>query len=329
VDPNVAKDYYQVIGQPIDLGTIKKRLDTHTYETPDEFARDVRLVWSNCYQYNAPGTEVYIMAKALDDFFESKYREMPGMDESIQNSQMLAMQKQMKQMEKALKQQHQLMAQQQEAMLQQQQAMLQQQQQGMGFPGMQGAMPAAPPAKRQSTGKRAPGQQQSSYSLVPQVPIADREMSYDEKAALSGGINKLNSNHLSQVVKIIRDNMPSVGRGEEEIEVDINTLDNATLWKLHRFVEDCKKKKKAPSKKPAPGNRMQVLQQAKLDVQQRLSQIDAGLQGINAGVHDSRPVATGSGVHLQNATNEMADDSPSDSDSDADDGGAGSASSAL
>jgi len=34
--------------------------------------------------------------------------------------------------------------------------------------------------------------------------------------------------------------MPSPSAGQEEIEIDINALDNTTLWKLHNFVESCK-----------------------------------------------------------------------------------------
>jgi hypothetical protein len=40
-------DYYQVIKTPMDLGTVKKRLDDGSYESPDAFAAEVRLIWAN------------------------------------------------------------------------------------------------------------------------------------------------------------------------------------------------------------------------------------------------------------------------------------------
>jgi len=65
------------------------------------------------------------------------------------------------------------------------------------------------------------------------------EMTFEQKAQLGGGIIRLSSNNLAQVVKLIRENMPTLGAGQEEIEMDINALDNRTLWKLHNFVQTC------------------------------------------------------------------------------------------
>ena len=48
VDPvkHNLKDYFDIIKRPMDLGTIKKRLDSgNVYRTFKSFAEDVRLVW--------------------------------------------------------------------------------------------------------------------------------------------------------------------------------------------------------------------------------------------------------------------------------------------
>uniref|UniRef100_A0A2L2YDA5 Bromodomain-containing protein 2 n=1 Tax=Parasteatoda tepidariorum TaxID=114398 RepID=A0A2L2YDA5_PARTP len=70
-------DYHEVIKHPMDLGTIKKKLDNHEYKSPDEFAGDVRLIFTNCYKYNPPDHEVVAMARKLQDVFEMKYAKMP------------------------------------------------------------------------------------------------------------------------------------------------------------------------------------------------------------------------------------------------------------
>ncbi|XP_055932434.1 bromodomain-containing protein 3-like isoform X2 [Argiope bruennichi] len=70
-------DYHQVIKHPMDLGTIKRKLDNHEYKNPDEFASDVRLIFTNCYKYNPPDHEVVAMARKLQDVFEMKYAKMP------------------------------------------------------------------------------------------------------------------------------------------------------------------------------------------------------------------------------------------------------------
>ena len=51
-----------------------------------------------------------------------------------------------------------------------------------------------------------------------QVVDLDRDMTFEEKASLSAGINRLTSNNLAKVVQIIKENMPSLGAGSEEIE---------------------------------------------------------------------------------------------------------------
>jgi hypothetical protein len=44
----------------------KKKLENREYATPDEFATDVRLIFSNCYLYNAPQTDVVAMCKKVE-----------------------------------------------------------------------------------------------------------------------------------------------------------------------------------------------------------------------------------------------------------------------
>lgn len=44
----------------MDLGTIKRGIEGGKYETIDEIANDIRLVWSNCMLYNRDGSEVSI-----------------------------------------------------------------------------------------------------------------------------------------------------------------------------------------------------------------------------------------------------------------------------
>jgi hypothetical protein len=41
-------DYYRIITSPMDLGTVKKKLQTRQYSNPIEFAKDVRQIWINC-----------------------------------------------------------------------------------------------------------------------------------------------------------------------------------------------------------------------------------------------------------------------------------------
>jgi bromodomain-containing protein 4 len=70
-------DYHAIIKKPMDLGTVKHKLDSREYKTADEFAADVRLIFANCYEYNPPGDDVVAMARKLEDVFERRYAKIP------------------------------------------------------------------------------------------------------------------------------------------------------------------------------------------------------------------------------------------------------------
>ncbi|XP_058258800.1 bromodomain testis-specific protein isoform X4 [Hemibagrus wyckioides] len=70
-------DYHDIIHQPMDLGTIKKKMDNREYTDALQFVADVRLMFSNCYKYNPPNHEVVAMARKLQEVFESRFAKIP------------------------------------------------------------------------------------------------------------------------------------------------------------------------------------------------------------------------------------------------------------
>ncbi|CAL8327596.1 unnamed protein product [Boreogadus saida] len=74
-------DYHDIIKLPMDLGSVKKKMDERKYHDTQAFAADVRLIFSNCYKYNPPDHEVVAMARKLQDVFESRFAKMP--DEAV------------------------------------------------------------------------------------------------------------------------------------------------------------------------------------------------------------------------------------------------------
>lgn len=58
-------DYHDIIKKPMDLSTIKKKLDCREYTSPSEFASDVRLMFTNCYKYNPPEHDVVKMGRKM------------------------------------------------------------------------------------------------------------------------------------------------------------------------------------------------------------------------------------------------------------------------
>lgn len=65
-------DYHDIIKHPMDLGTIKEKLDNREYHTAKEFTDDVRLIFLNCYKYNPADHDVVAMARKLQNIFDLK-----------------------------------------------------------------------------------------------------------------------------------------------------------------------------------------------------------------------------------------------------------------
>lgn len=64
--------YYKVIKQPTSINDVRKKVQKGQITTWPEFAREVRLIWSNAKEYNEPDSSIYNMADALESYFEEK-----------------------------------------------------------------------------------------------------------------------------------------------------------------------------------------------------------------------------------------------------------------
>jgi len=71
VDPSLLKipDYYQLIKNPMDLGTIQRFLSSRKYSLVEEFKSDVLRTFDNALLYNDEGSEVHAMALNLKQKF--------------------------------------------------------------------------------------------------------------------------------------------------------------------------------------------------------------------------------------------------------------------
>ncbi len=71
------QDYHKIIKHPMDLGTIKKRLETNYYYSAKECIQDFNTMFTNCYVYNKPGEDIVIMCQSLEKMFLQKVGQMP------------------------------------------------------------------------------------------------------------------------------------------------------------------------------------------------------------------------------------------------------------
>uniref|UniRef100_A0A7S2RYW8 Bromo domain-containing protein n=1 Tax=Eucampia antarctica TaxID=49252 RepID=A0A7S2RYW8_9STRA len=74
--------YHQVIKNPMDLGTVQTRLDAGEIESPEEFARIVKLIFENAMKFNIDATHVvHLAARDLLILFNQKFRDLERMVE--------------------------------------------------------------------------------------------------------------------------------------------------------------------------------------------------------------------------------------------------------
>uniref|UniRef100_A0A803SV35 RING-type E3 ubiquitin transferase n=1 Tax=Anolis carolinensis TaxID=28377 RepID=A0A803SV35_ANOCA len=77
--PASIPNYYKIIKKPMDLSTVKKKLQkkhSQHYQTPDDFVADVRLIFKNCERFNEADSEVAQAGKAVALYFEDKLTEI-------------------------------------------------------------------------------------------------------------------------------------------------------------------------------------------------------------------------------------------------------------
>lgn len=69
-------DYPKIVDRPMDLGTVKRKLESNSYDTAYDCAEDIRLVWDNCMLYNQEGSDFHILSSTLSRKFEERYRKI-------------------------------------------------------------------------------------------------------------------------------------------------------------------------------------------------------------------------------------------------------------
>uniref|UniRef100_A0A0A9CXP9 Transcription factor GTE4 n=1 Tax=Arundo donax TaxID=35708 RepID=A0A0A9CXP9_ARUDO len=205
-------DYFAIIKHPMDLGTIRGRLSRGQYRNPKEFAEDVRLTFHNAMTYNPKGQDVHFMAEQLLGIFEAQWPEIEAEVDYLASCPPLPKK----------------------------------------FP--------PPPIdlrflERSDSVKHhmvldsisRPISHTPTYTRTPSMkkPRAKdpnkRNMTIDEKRKLSDNLQNLPPEKLDAVVQIIKNKNLSVRQHDDEIEVEIDSMDAETLWELDRFVANYKK----------------------------------------------------------------------------------------
>ncbi|XP_053577371.1 histone acetyltransferase p300 isoform X2 [Bombina bombina] len=69
---SVLQDYFEIVKTPMDLSTIKRKLDTGQYQEPWQYVEDIWLMFNNAWLYNRKTSRVYKYCSKLAEVFEQE-----------------------------------------------------------------------------------------------------------------------------------------------------------------------------------------------------------------------------------------------------------------
>ena len=75
-DEDGVPDYHNKVKRPMDLSTIKAKMDHKSYTNDEEFLADVRQIFDNCFTYWKKGDPMFAAGEKLQKTFEEKYAHM-------------------------------------------------------------------------------------------------------------------------------------------------------------------------------------------------------------------------------------------------------------
>ncbi|KAL6785823.1 hypothetical protein ACKKBG_A00300 [Auxenochlorella protothecoides x Auxenochlorella symbiontica] len=206
VDANYAPGYYAVIKNPMDLGTVKTKLDHRRYSSLLEFRDDVRLIFANCRQFNPPGNFVRNIGDQASEKFEKAWATR-GLEAAAEaEARRCALES----------------------------AALEAEASALPDALRAASEELAALARKAEGAGRAPD---GGPGPAP-APGPHRDMSFEEKRRLSHALGTLPGERLERVLGIIAEgpSRPALA-DDEEYELDIDSLDRATLWALQSYVD--------------------------------------------------------------------------------------------
>ena len=290
-------DYFDIIKNPMDLKTILENLNAGEYLNADDFASDVRLVWRNAIAYNGSNHTVSKMAQALSQIFEKKFlkvRPYGALNNSASSttttsdftsSSIASSTSSTSSSTSSIKQHMQsTISELRDSMIQMREEIqaLRKEKAAAATAAKQMARQSAPAIPKQ----RGPGRPKTKNKPTPIHKSVTREdarpMSFEEKRILSENINLLDAEALGKVVQLIHQRMPNLAQnGNDEIEIDIDAMDAATLRHLEKFVKNSLSKLRKKGGSSAPPTKVQAAEMVSQNTSKSIQDVKQRLQELS------------------------------------------------
>ncbi|KAF7306710.1 Bromodomain-containing protein [Mycena indigotica] len=219
--------YPKIVKKPMDLSTMRKKLDEGEYLNAQKFHDDFKLMIRNCFAFNPSGTPVHQAGIEVQRVFDEKWQNLPPLhdisedededdeteDEDAQRIAMMESQieamrgniQALKSKPKKEKKKH----------------------ESRDRAASSSSKPSKPPKTSSSSSNK-----KKSKKVVTENDV----LTFEQKKDLSEAIAQLDGPKLERVIKIIHEGVPEIKDSTEEIELEIDLLPTSVLTKLYNFV---------------------------------------------------------------------------------------------
>ncbi|XP_069593726.1 bromodomain testis-specific protein [Ranitomeya imitator] len=343
--------FSEILNCPMDLRTLRDKMENGQYKDTREFASDVRLMFLNCYKHNSPDSEVVTMARKLQDIFEILFAKIPDepvaaatYSQNVVNRYTSSESSSSSSSESSSSDSEDDRAR-QLAMLQEQLRVVHEQLKVLtDGPSTKPKKKKSKKVKKKLKEKKKKLKKKASLnqkkkkmkkkglkkkkSIVndkkkKKLSVSDdedqaRPMTYDEKRQLSLDINKLPGEKLARIVHIIQTREPSLkDSNPHEIEIDFETLKPSTLRHLERYVMISLRKRPKKTSGEKSKSKDQLNKEKKLELEKRLHDVSGQLNSAKKTKDEATPVSqpTCGPKRLSESSSSSSSTSESSSDS--------------
>ncbi|KAF7845184.1 Bromodomain and PHD finger-containing protein 3 [Senna tora] len=85
VDPKEVEDYYEIIEEPMDFGTMRAKLHEGMYKSLDQFEHDVFLIFNNAMHFNSSGTIYFRQARTINELAKKVFNVLKSDPENFES----------------------------------------------------------------------------------------------------------------------------------------------------------------------------------------------------------------------------------------------------
>ncbi|EIE20777.1 Bromodomain-domain-containing protein [Coccomyxa subellipsoidea C-169] len=191
-------EYHKVVKVPMDLGTMRGRLEGRQYNNPQEFCDDMRQVWINCALYNHKDTVVGKAGSRADAKFEQLWA-ASGYDQGGRRRRVTG---------------------------------------GIAAHKYEPSLDPEPkpPARKTSSSGQRNGRREGLQRMK---SVNNKPMPMEMMQELASRLGQFaEDDNMEQILSIIREGQTVELQSNGEVELDFDTLENATLWRLWDFTEN-------------------------------------------------------------------------------------------